>query len=71
NSPTPGASQEAVVAYLAAVLPRGARVVHRGFDPVRNFWKKVALDLASIRNPPQPSDGKDVTTSEGKDNTAP
>ncbi|KAG9036179.1 hypothetical protein FS837_001734 [Tulasnella sp. UAMH 9824] len=62
NSSAPEASQEAVVAYLAAVLPHGALIHDWSFGPVRSFWKRVAIDLAAIRKPEQPSDSEDDTT---------
>ncbi|KAG8925347.1 hypothetical protein FRC00_004078 [Tulasnella sp. 408] len=73
NSSAPEASQEAVVAYLAAVLPHGAHIRERSFGPVRSFWKRVAIDLAAIRDPEpeQPSDSEDdFTGSDSEDDTA-
>ncbi|KAG9036180.1 hypothetical protein FS837_001735 [Tulasnella sp. UAMH 9824] len=48
NSPTLEASREAVVAYLAAVLPRGAHVRDWNLGLIQTFWAKVGSDLASM-----------------------
>ncbi|KIO24570.1 hypothetical protein M407DRAFT_8901 [Tulasnella calospora MUT 4182] len=70
NSPDPEASRGAVVAYLAAVLPHGAHVHDWGFGPLRSFWRKVAIDLASGGEPDQPGDSEESTEEESTEESS-